>query len=278
MQELTPTEARERRVVRVGWLAVIAGTALAVAVQVAAPVGVPLYDGVSIVEPYRFLHPAGSQSGSPTSFSTSYIVQDGVSPTIVAATTEIPAQVQLVAQEGAFEVPAGVAALQVTITPVEPPDEGPQGSIAGNVYRVRVTDPAGNDVALAPCDACRTLVMRSPENVTTGSIQRYANGTWTPTVTLHAGLASMYQTNAEALGDFAVVAGGAGVDTALILLGGGIVLILLAFVGLLVVRGRPTPSSATKPGRMGAGRGAIPSRVPSKRKRGRRPPSGRSGQ
>ena len=65
VRRLLATSTDRRR----GWLAVLAGAVLVLAIQVAAPVGVPLYDGVVVQEPYRYLHPTGDHVGSPTSGS-----------------------------------------------------------------------------------------------------------------------------------------------------------------------------------------------------------------
>jgi hypothetical protein len=51
-----------------GWLAVALGLGFALALQLASPVGVPLYDGVIVNEPYRYLQPSGGQPGDPSYF------------------------------------------------------------------------------------------------------------------------------------------------------------------------------------------------------------------
>lgn len=105
---------------RLGWVAVLAGGLLTLAVQVAAPVGVPLFDGVVVQEPYRFLHPTGDQAGSPGSFSESTDIEDVV-PFIAAKTTENPPEAQLIALDDAFELTAGATSLEVSIAPIEAP-------------------------------------------------------------------------------------------------------------------------------------------------------------
>jgi hypothetical protein len=268
--------SRERRL---GWLLVTVGGALAFATQVAAPVGVPLLDGVIVVEPYRYLHPAASQDGDPTSYESTESVKNGQSPVFAAATEEGPPQAQLVAQADAFTVPAGVTKLKVSITPVDPVAQPGGGAVAGNVYRFSVTDEAGNPLAAKPCDTCRSLVLRAPDGVADASVGRFADGVWTKVATLHAGTVAMYQANADALGDFAIIAGGgaapggaapgaAGIDP---LLFGGVALaaFFAVVVALFWYRRRPPPVPVA---RLGPGRG----RVPSKRRGPRRPPSGRS--
>jgi hypothetical protein len=256
-----------------GWLAAAIGGALALALQVASPVGVPLYDGASVVEPYRFLHPTGNQVGDPTSFTSMPTLKGNQSPVFAAATLESPPQAQLVAMEDAFSLPQGITKLMVSITPIDPPAAPVEGSIAGNVYRISVTDQAGTPLASKPCDDCRSLVLRAPETMTEeGTIRRFANGEWTEVATLHAGMISMYQANVDELGDYAVfgtaTGGPGGLDP---LVFGGIALagFLAVVAGLFWYRRRPPPIPVA---RLGAGRG----RVPSKRRGPRRPPSGRS--
>ncbi len=262
---------------RLGWLLVLAGTALALGVQVAAPVGVPLYDGVVVVEPYRYLHPTGAEQGDPSSFTSTEDVTGNVSPFFAAPTDESPPQAQLVVMEDAFQLNAGTSHLNVSITPVDPVAPPTNGTIAGNVYRFAVTDDAGLPVPPKACDACRTLVLRAPETVTDGTVQRFADGAWKDVATFHAGVVAMYQANVDVLGDYAVVTGATGGPTAGStggldpLLFGGIALVAFFAVvaGLFWYRRRPPPVPVA---RLGPGRG----RVPSKRRGPRRPPAGRS--
>ena len=265
---------RRERVV--GWLAVAVGLVLAVAVQGRAPVGVPLYDGVVVAEPYRYLHPGDGQVGDPTSAETTKDVAGNISPVFAIATQEQPPQAQLVAQEDAFQLPAGTTQLQISIRAVDQEADATTGSIAGNVYRFAVVTQDGMPVTTKPCDACRTLVLRTPPDVTEGSVAQFVNGAWVPISTLHAGAVAMFQANPAALGDFAVISGAAsaGRQEADIdpLLFGGIALALFfaAVAGLFWYRRRPPPVPAA---RLGPGRG----RIASKRKGPPRPPSGRSG-
>lgn len=257
---------------RLGWLAIVLGAGIALAVQVAAPVGVPLYDGVVVVEPYRFLQPSIGQIGNPTSFVAEPTVKEGISPVIAAATTESPPQAQLIVQRDAFAVPGGTSSLRVTITPVEAEVAPTDGAIAGNVYRFAATDASGRSLVTKRCDKCLSLVLRAPEGVDEAVIGHYAGGAWSQVATLHAGIAAMFQANITELGDYAVVtsvpAASGGPDLVLILAGLGVALIFAAFVGLMFIRARPPAAYPTNQGRGGR------ARVPSKR-RGRRPPPGR---
>lgn len=272
----------------IGWLAVLVGATAAFGIQVVSPVGVPLYDGVVVQEPYRFLHPTGDQPGSPTSFASSVeAVAGGDSPQVIAPTTESPPQAQLVALPGAFTLPPGVTRLSVSVAAVEPPAVAPDGQIAGNVYRFSVAVETGTPLAIKPCEGCISLVMRAPEDLAgEARLQRYANGAWTNVETVHAGTVGMYSTNPTALGDYAIVTGSDGGPSggpgggpspgpsgagepgsglaleSYIVAGGAAVILALLFVAALLLRRRPAPipqPSRTRP-------------VPSKRKRTPKPP------
>lgn len=272
---------------RLGVLLVMAGSALALAIQVAAPVVVPLYDGVQIAEPYRYLHPSGDQVGNPSSASETELILEGVSPVVVAPTTEIPPQAQVIAQRDAFVLTAGATSIVATITPIDPPAQPTTGAILGNAYRFSVTDQAGTGLRIKACDGCVSIALRAPDGGPPATIMRFVDGAWQPVVTRHGGGVALYQTNPEAMGIYAVVATGgmgegiegvlAGLfnDPVLLLAAGGIGLIFIAFVALLYLRARPPRVTAAEFPRAGS---AQPTgRLPSKRRGSKRPPSGRSG-
>lgn len=268
----------------IGWLAILAGAVIAFGLQVLAPVGVPLYDGVAVQEPYRYLHPTGDQPGTPSSFSSSPAVAGGTSPQVVAATTEVPPQAQLVVLPDGLVLTPGATALRVSIAPVDPPAGPAAGQIAGNVYRFSVTDQSGTPLAIKPCEGCISLVMRAPEDIVgEARLQRHAEGIWSDVETVHAGIVGMYSTNPTVLGDYAIVTGtGPGsvpgadpIDARLLVLAvavGGVVVILgvAAVAGLIARRRRaaaaPAPVAPSPEHRSRA--------VPSKRKRPNRPPPG----
>jgi hypothetical protein len=259
---------------RLGWLAVLGGSALALAVQLFAPVGVPLYDGVVVTEPYRYLHPTGEQVGQPAAFESDEPVVGGASPAFAAATAEQPPQAQLIAQSGAFVLTPGATSLHISITAIEPPPEAPQaGAIAGNVYRFAVTDQAGTALAVAACDGCLSLQLRGPDGTGDGGLQLYTAGAWTDMQTVPAGVVDQFQANPTALGDIAIVtAGGAaptasGIDPVVIFGVGALALWLLVFAFIVWQRVRPAPVPGTR------GRGARTGH-PSKLRPPRRPGSG----
>lgn len=266
---------RRDRVRLAGVAALVAGTGLALAVQALAPVGVPLFDGQPVVEPYRYLHPTGDQAGDPTSFTATPALQGSQSPAVPAATTESPPQAQLIAQQGAFVVGSGATGLEVSITPVDPPAVPPDGVIAGNVYRFSVTDQAGTPVAIKACDGCISLVLRAPDGTGDARLQRFSGAAWVDVETFHAGVVGMYATNPTALGDYAIVTGGAAVGDGtgegkvfglpveqVLVAGGAALLLVVLFAAALLARNRdPVPAPA---------RGRA---IPSKRKKPR-PKSG----
>jgi hypothetical protein len=268
--------------VRVGWLVVAAAMVLVLAVQILAPVGVPLYDGVVVQEPYRFLHPQAGEAGSPTTFESRIEVTGSESPQVTAPTLESPPQAQLIALPGAFTLPPGATSLDVSVTPIEPPAVPAGGEIAGNVYRITIVDQAGTPVAIRACEGCISLVMRAPESMTgEARLQRFADGAWTDVETIHAGVAGMYATNPTALGIYAIVTGGdgggGGVDDptepglgmeSYVVAGGAAVILALLFLAALVLRRRQAPAPMAP--RAGT------RQIPSKRKRPPTPPAGRA--
>lgn len=263
----------------IGALLVVGGGALALALQVVAPVGVPLYDGVEVVEPYRFLQPGSGQSGNPTSFNATLEITEGVSPTVAARTGEQPPQAQMIGQRSAFELTDGATAVVASITPVEPPAQPTSGPILGNAYRFSVTDQSGDALAIKPCSGCVSLVLRAPEGSAGGTLAHFQGGTWTPIETRHAGTVGLYQANPTVTGIYAVVStgdvAGGGLDLVVLLAVAGVALIFVSFVALLYMRARPQrlPVAEFRRGEVAR----PPARTPPKKKRSKRPPSGRSG-
>jgi hypothetical protein len=253
---------------RFGWLLVAAGAMLILAVQAWRPVGVPLYDGVVVQEPYRFLHPSeADEAGSPTSYAGTKPVAGDVSPIFAAATTENPPQAQLIAQSAAFTISPGATALQVSITPIDPPGPAPAGgAIAGNVYRFAVTDQAGTPLDVRQCAGCLSLLLRAPDGAGEATLKRFANGAWQNVDTIHAGVTGLYQANPTAMGEYAVVAitdpdaADGGLNP--IVLTGGVAVIVLSAIGAFLLFGVRQAPREPEP--------AQRSRIPSKRKGPRR--------
>jgi hypothetical protein len=218
--------------------------------QLAAPLGSPpLYDGVVVQDPYRYLAPGPGQAGSPTSFTSPVPVDGTTSPQFVAATTENPPQAQLIASPGAFVLPAGVTALNVSIEPVPPAAPPADGPIAGNVYRFTVTDQTGAPLAIEPAKL-PTLILRAPDGALAVTIARYSSAGWQKLPTQSSGQPGIYYANVNVLGDYTLVAtpasGVFGLDTGLVLAAVVAAVLSALVLGFLITR-RRTPSAAVRP-------------------------------
>ena len=251
---------------RASLLSLLAGLAVITVAQLAAPLGSPpLYDGVIVLDPYRYLAPGPGQVGAPTSFHASPGVEGTTSPQFVAATTESPPQAQLIAPPGAFVVPPGTTTLAVSIEPVpasQPPATGP---IAGNVYRVAVADPSGTELVISQATP-PTLALRAPGAIPAATINQFADGAWKELATQESGQPGIFLANVTTLGDFALIAaptaGPFGLDPTLLAVAAVAAAISVVVLGYLTLNGRRRAS-------------AVP-QVPPTRDR-RRSKSGRSG-
>jgi hypothetical protein len=256
---------------RAGIAALVVGAAISLLAQLASPVAVPLYDGLGTFEPYRYLSPGSGQPGSPSSYSAEKPVQGGVSASIVASTTEIPPQAQLIALPGAFVVTAATTTMKVSIEPVPPPTtSGVSTAVAGNVYRFAVTDQAGIPLPIAQGGPNPpTITLRGPDGVTEGTIAFFGASGSVLLPTEHGGALAIFSTSPPALGDFALVAPAApGSAPNIGLIVGGIlaVAVPVALVVFLVVRQRRSRQLAVEAAR-------PRNRIPSKRTPPR-PPKG----
>jgi hypothetical protein len=243
------------------------GGAVALLAQLTSPVAVPLYDGLVVQEPYRYLNPSPGQAGAPTSFSTEKPVQ-GVSAAFVAATTENPPQAQLIALPGAFTVTAATT-MRISIEPVPAPAAVPaSGAISGNVYRFAVTDQSGAPLSIAPGTGNPpTITLRGPDGVTSGTIVHLGANGWELLPTDHGGAVALFSANPPELGDFAVVSSGGGLPSVGVLVGAILAVAVPVALGVfLVVRQRRTR-------RLAADTARQRSRIPSKRV-APRPPKG----
>ncbi len=196
-----------RRARHLGAGVVIAGIAvIAVARWLGPSAAVPLYDGVVVQEPYRYLSPPPGAAGNPTKFGATIPIVGGSSPPVAAATTESPPQAQLVVPAGAFVVGPAATAILVTIDPVPPPTGAtPAGGLIGNVYRVGVTDQGGE--ALVPAaGATSTILIRAPHGFDQARIARFDGQAWEALQTDFGGQPGIFLANTGVLGDFSLVA------------------------------------------------------------------------
>ena len=226
------------------------GLALIALARVASPSAPPLYDGVVVQEPYRYVSPGPGQAGSPAAFTTTEQVSGGSSPAIAAATQESPPQAQLIAAAGAFTLAAGTTAMTVSITPVAPVANTP--GLRGNIYRFRVADQAGHDLATAPGSTV-TIVLRAPANVVDPQmITAQPAGGWSA-VAGQAASGGFVDANVTRLGEFGLSGSLATASAASApLIAVAAIVVLAAIGGLALVvwwrRSRPTsaPVAATR--------------------------------
>jgi len=222
------------------------------ATQLVAPVISPLFDGVVVNDPYRYLSQPPGADGSPTAADTSVPIQGTVSPAFAAYTQETPPQAELLAHGGELQLDATDTGLRVTIDPIPPASGEANPKIVGNIYRFVVTDQAGDAVPLLPGQTI-TLALRSPAGLAAGGvISRFADGAWQPQVTQPSGLPDFLITNTDAFGDFAIFGKVRPVST-----GESPLLLVAALVvaGLILLLGfRLGPSRATRTARTSARR------------------------
>jgi hypothetical protein len=173
--------------------------------QAVRPVELPLFDGVVVVDPYRYLSPPPGGDGSPTSAKATLPIKGGKSPGFAVYTSETPPQAELLAKGGELALGPGTTSLTVAIDPIPPPAGGSADAIAGNVYRVAIVDQSGTALGLAAGQTI-TLALRGPAGVAVhATIARFSDGSWQPVSTAPSGLQDLFITNADGFGDYAVL-------------------------------------------------------------------------
>jgi hypothetical protein len=185
---------------RLAAVAMAAGLGLTGLAQLmASPHPAPLFDGVLIEDPYRYVAPQASAAGGPLSAEQTQPVVSGAVPLLAVGTAEVPPQAQIIAQADAFDIPAGTSSITISIRPSAPTD--PQ--IVGNVYSLKVTDQAGVPLTLRPGSVV-TIVLRSPDPNVVAQVARFDGTTWVPLQTENGGLPDLFSANITAFGDFAL--------------------------------------------------------------------------
>lgn len=191
---------------RVGIATLAIGIVAIVAAQRVAPMLTPpLYDGVAVVEPYRWLTPLQGQPGGPTSAANVLEPVNGANPLVALGTGELPPQAQVFATPGSLDLPPGTTAIRISINPVAPSTLPTDGRIDGNVYRINLTNQAGVDLT-APAAQQVTVVMRSPGDEPLVTIEQLTPGGWKALETQAAGFAPVFTAVVTRFGDFALVA------------------------------------------------------------------------
>ena len=193
---------------RLGWLMSGAGVLLLVAAARLAPVWhAPLFDGVVIEDPYRYLEPPPGKPGNPTSVSDTLALDQGQSPQLYSGTLETPPQAQMISDRNAFQLPSGTTSIKASIIPIKPSAPVTEGTISGNVYRFTVVNQSGANLSLLPGTTV-TIVLRAPNNVANGTIIHFNGTTWDKVPTDNGGLVDLYAANVTELGEYAVVVTG----------------------------------------------------------------------
>ncbi|MDQ3870123.1 MAG: hypothetical protein M3301_00720 [Chloroflexota bacterium] len=195
---------------RTGALLLVAGLVAMAAVHRVAPVASPpLFDGLVVEDPYRYLSPPRGGLTNPSSASRTERVAGGGSPPIFVATSETPPQAQLNASPDAFTMPRGTTAVTARIRPVPSPLPPRSGHIASNVYRFEVANQAGTPlVPRRDPTLFVSIILRTPHGIEDAVVARYANGAWQRLTTEPAGQPAIFLANTTSLGDFAVLASG----------------------------------------------------------------------
>ena len=163
----------------------------------------PLYDGVVVAEPYKWLSPPpglrGGAIGGTDHESLSTVE-------FAAVTPEVPPQAQAIVDVGALSLPPGTTSITTTVNPVAPPSNSPaDGVIAGNVYDIEAVNQRGESVSVAAGQRV-TMLFRGPSALPTARIERYGDGVWSAVETDPAGIPDMYTTLVGAFGMYALVA------------------------------------------------------------------------
>jgi hypothetical protein len=190
---------------RAAWVTLAAGLLLLIAVQLPARhAATALYDGVVVEDPYRYLKPPAGAIGNPSSATVTAQVSGGSVAQLFAATDEVPPQAQVIAEQGALVLPDGATSVTLSIEPVAPASLPTSGRLAGNVYRILVTDQAGAPVTIRP-GSLVTLVLRGDRPPTNGTIAQYVGNSWETVPSDIGGLPDLFSTNLTSFGDFGVI-------------------------------------------------------------------------
>jgi hypothetical protein len=235
-----------------------------VAAQAFAPVILPLFDGVVVNDPYRYMSPPFGADGSPSSAAVTLPINGTASPAFAVYTSETPPQAELLAHGGELAIGAGDGTVKVTIDPIPISSGASGGTVAGNVYQFAVTDQGGVAFPLLPGQSL-TLAMRGPAGIPASAvIAHLVDSTWQPLPTNPSGLQDLFLANVDALGDFALLGTVAAPPTGLPL---GIIAAALALVGLLALLGLRYGSRPSTAIRSPARSGRRPPRASRKRNR-----------
>lgn len=159
----------------------------------------PLFDGLFVEEPYRYVDPSAGLPGDPFAISETKQVVGGTVALIATATGEVPPQAQVIAEADAFAISGDTTSIVVSIQPESAHDAG----VLGNLYRIQVVDQVGTLLKLRP-GSLVTVVLRAPEANPEARIARRDGDAWTELATDNGGLPDLLAANVDELGQFAV--------------------------------------------------------------------------
>jgi hypothetical protein len=163
----------------------------------------PIYDGQCIADPYVTLASSPPAKGKTETFSPQQLQAAGD-----IATDESPPQALLLWEANTFN---SATSLTMSVTPIAAPDvKAPKGTIQGNVYRISVLTPSGNEVEPATSALAITIVLRGTTSTPAPTIERFNGTSWTALSTFNAGCGNTFEATSTLLGDFAAVAAGSG--------------------------------------------------------------------
>ena len=228
------------------WLLVVIGLAALGLAQLAGPARrLPLYDGVVVEDPYRYVAPSGAQAGSPGTGELVVQVSGSSSPSLVVVTNENPPQAQLIVPAGAIALAAGTTSLNGTLTPLAPTAEQLHANAIANIYRMTVTDQSDQPVALAS-GMQATIILRSPFQDLQVTNARWDGSAFTVLPSITGNQVDLIRTQIDTLGDFAIVPGPSTSSGPSGLFLAGTLLLVAAIVGAMLLRRRrrsPAPAA-----------------------------------
>lgn len=219
----------------------VAGLSLALVWRLIPPSSPPLYDGITVVPPYKYVHRPpglGPEHANPTSARQTVRVHK-TSPELYLATKESAPQALLALAQGALRIPPGVTRITFSIQPVPPPAPLAPAVLDGNVYLFQARANNGSTVTVKPGVGAR-IELRKTGAEANAVVEQYANGGWQRRQTLSFVNASYLATNATSLGWYALVfpnkAAASSSNSLLPLVIIGIAIIVLVVIGLIALR------------------------------------------
>jgi hypothetical protein len=192
---------------RQGLAVLLLGLALIVWVQGAGRVmPAPLFDGLILSEPYRYLDPPVGGAGSPTRLESTRTIpaRPRGRRLVFGYTREYPPQAQWFAVRRDIAFPTRARTFTMVIEPVEPPGAPETGYLVGNAYRFALTDERGRPIRPRPTKRF-TIAIRAPVAVDPATIAVFRDGRWQPLKTSFSGLPDTYLADVTSFGTFAIV-------------------------------------------------------------------------